>query len=147
MASWYNMSIQYFSLWVSLNILYTKNNLINLTFDIILFTQYTSGNTIFEYMKKWCCEQRSTLPGKYHINSIVLRKISTFLLPKNFPRRASTIFMNIFQKLPITEFGKVIVYDYPRKRDILLIQFFCRIQIWSPFVVVGPINVFFYHFS
>ena len=39
----------------------------NPTLDKILFTEYTSWNAIFKYIyicKKWCCEQRSTLPGK-----------------------------------------------------------------------------------
>ena len=57
------MSIQYFSL--SFIKLHTMNNL---TFDIILFMEYTFRNAIFEYIKKWCCEQRSTLPGKGHEN-------------------------------------------------------------------------------
>ena len=42
------MSIKY-SLSLSFNILYTMNNL---TFDKILFTEYTSGNATFENMQK-----------------------------------------------------------------------------------------------
>ena len=51
----------------------------NLTFDKILFADYTSGNAIFEHMqKKSCSEQLRTLPESNSRNNIILTILHDF---------------------------------------------------------------------